>query len=43
MNRFGNLVLSAQKKANTWRVFWILLSLGLIAVGAGAPGDWGVP
>ena len=43
MNRLGNLVLTAQKKANTWRAFWILLSLGLVAVGAGAPEGWGVP
>lgn len=39
LNRF---VLGTQK-ANTWRAFWILLSLGLVAIGAGAPGGFGSP
>ena len=42
MNRFADIVQAAQK-ANTWRAFWILLSLGLVAVGAGAPGGFDVP
>ena len=43
MSRFADVVLAAQKKANTWRAFWILLSLGLVAVGAGAPGAFELP
>jgi len=43
MNRFTEAVVAAQKKANTWRAFWILLSLGLVAVGAGAPGGFDLP
>ena len=43
MNRFADVVLATQKKANTWRAFWILLTLGLVAVGAGAPGGFDVP
>ena len=43
MNRLQNAVLAAQKKANTWRAFWILLVLGLAAVGGAAPDDWGIP
>lgn len=43
MNRFSKVVLSAQKKASTWRAFWVLLALGLVALGAGAPGEYGFP
>lgn len=43
MNRVNRFVLATQKKANTWRAFWVLLSLGLVAVGAAAPSDWGAP
>ena len=43
MSRFTNVVLAAQRKANTWRAFWILLSLGLVAVGSAAPEGWGLP
>ena len=43
MNRLHNTILAAQKRANTWRAFWILLSLGLVAVGAAAPDGWGAP
>jgi hypothetical protein len=43
MAGIGNVILAAQKRANTWRAFWILLSLGLVAVGAGAPGGFGIP
>jgi hypothetical protein len=43
MNRLNNFVLATQKRANTWRAFWILLSLGLVAVGAAAPDGWGAP
>jgi hypothetical protein len=27
----------------SWRAVWILVSLGLVALGAAAPGDWGTP
>jgi hypothetical protein len=43
VSRIGNVILAAQKKANTWRAFWILLSLGLVAVGTAAPDGWGIP
>ena len=43
MNRLSSIVLASQKKANTWRAFWILLTLGLVAVGAGAPDGFGLP
>ena len=43
MNRVNRFVLDTQKKANTWRAFWVLLSLGLVAVGAAAPDGWGLP
>ena len=43
MNRLNNVILAAQKKANTWRAFWILLSLGLVAVAGAAPNGWGSP
>ena len=43
MTRLSNFVLASQKKASTWRAFWILVSLGLVAVGAGAPGGFGSP
>ena len=43
MSRLNRFVLDTQKKANTWRAFWILATLGIVAIGAGAPGDWGSP
>ena len=43
VNRLNRFVLATQKKANTWRAFWILVTLGLVAVGAAAPDDWGAP
>lgn len=43
MNRLTNLVIASQKKANTWKAFWIVLSLGLVAIGGAAPDGWGVP
>jgi hypothetical protein len=43
MSRLNRFVLDTQKKANTWRAFWILLSLGLVAVGAAAPDGFGLP
>ena len=43
MSRITDVVLAAQKKANTWRAFWILLVLGLAAVGGAAPDGWGIP
>ena len=43
MNRITDTVLAARKRANTWRAFWILLSLGLVAFGAGAPGYYDLP
>ena len=43
MNRITDAVIAARKQGNTWRAFWILLSLGLVAVGAGAPGGLDLP
>ena len=40
MNRLNHLALSLQKTRPAWRVLWIVVSLGLVALGAGAPGDW---
>jgi hypothetical protein len=34
---------AAQQSVRSWRAFWIIVSLGLIALGAGAPGDGGIP
>ncbi|CAA9255193.1 MAG: hypothetical protein AVDCRST_MAG77-2400 [uncultured Chloroflexi bacterium] len=47
MNRWTRLTtratIGAQKTARHWRLLWILASLGLIALGAGAPDEWDIP
>jgi len=46
MNRMSRLVAVThvtQKNARPWRALWILISLGLVAAGAGAPGNWDIP
>jgi len=39
LNRFAQVAAHAR----SWRAVWLLVSLGLVALGAGAPGDWGTP
>lgn len=47
MNRLNRLATSASSASHTvrrnWRLLWILVSLGLIALGAGAPDSWEIP
>jgi hypothetical protein len=47
MNRWTQLTtraaLGAQKARKNLRLLWILASLGLIALGAGAPDDLDIP
>ncbi len=43
IRRMSSLVAVTQKGAHAWRTLWILMSLGLLAAGAGAPGSWDIP
>jgi hypothetical protein len=38
-----NRIAHTASQVRSWRALWILVSLGLVALGAGAPGDWGAP
>jgi len=43
IHRMSRIVAVTQKNARSWRALWILISLGLVAAGGGAPGSWDVP
>ena len=31
------------KSSRTWRAMWFVFSFGLVALGASAAGEWGIP
>lgn len=41
MDCLNRLAVSFQKTRPAWRLVWIVASLGLVALGAGAPNDFG--
>ena len=41
MDRLNRIAASLQMDRRAWRLLWIVASLGLVALGAGAPDDWG--
>ena len=44
MNRLSRFAVTTQKTARSWRALWTLIALGLVALGAGAPGGgWELP